>query len=227
VSVRGPLVHWAVVAASVAALPVRGQSLPSKVSAAPLEVEVAFSDPVSALNLPIAWVGRETEEQFGVLGVRVHWRRTGPRQGEPAEVCRVILLPRHPLERERGDCVMGIALRSPGSRSVWLLLSAARRSLGLPASPTGPLSLQQRRDLARTLGRVAAHELVHVLAPGHPHASRGLMRARLDRSALTERGARFDSGTGEALRAALGGAEPAATLMASGHARPGGGWREH
>jgi hypothetical protein len=194
---------------------------PGSPANAPLELEVTWDDPASALPVPSEWVGDELQKQFGALGVLVRWRLASATRGEPLEVCRVILLRSHPLESVRQRGTMGLAQCHPRSRSVWLGLSAVRRTLGL--HPTQRLSLLQGRDLARALGRVAAHELVHVLVPGQPHASSGLMQARLNRRALSEGRVFFDPDTSTALRAALREAAHPETRVAGGLAPPQAG----
>jgi hypothetical protein len=219
---RGGIVFAAALAVCVAVVPVQ-TAHPAPVSphasGAPLTIDVVWDDPTSAVLVPSTWVGEEVREQFDALGVRVRWRHTKPQEGEPAEVCWVIVLGSNPLEYARSRGTMGFTQRDSVSRSVWLLLAAVDRAIGLPVRPATPLSILQRRDLARALGRVAAHELVHVLAPGHAHASSGLMQARLNRRVLTETGVRFDPGTGAALRAAL----LPATRVAGGPALPWAG----
>ena len=201
----GPLVLLAL--GVLLAATARGQAwqLPRQptTARAPLEIDVVWDDPESALLVPNAWVGKEVQAQFGRLGVRVRWRKGNADRGEAASACRVILLRRHPLERERGRGTMGFAQRDSQSRSVWLLLASVRRALGLSSRPEIPLTQLQRVELARALGRVAVHELIHVLVVSHPHAVGGVMGKRLDTDLLTADGVQLDAGTGLALRAAL------------------------
>lgn len=161
-----------------------------------LGIDIVWDDPCSELPVPSAWAGRELSDQFPPLGVVVRWGRAAPCAGTPPETCRVILLARNPLADAQGRGTLGFARRDSSFCSVWLLLAATRRTLGLPLSAEVPLSAGQRRALACALGRVAAHELVHVLVPELAHARSGLMQARLDRRLLTEPGARFDAATG-------------------------------
>lgn len=62
--------------------------------------------------------------------------------------------------------------------------------------------IRKARDLGRALGRVIAHEVIHALAPDHPHADEGVMLGTQKRATLT-RPSRIDDGCSLALLAAL------------------------
>jgi hypothetical protein len=72
----------------------------------------------------------------------------------------------------------------------------------LPPAVAAAAPLDQRHA-ALAVGRVAAHELVHVIVPAWPHARSGLMAPWLDRSALTGASVSLDLATRDALCAAL------------------------
>ncbi len=81
---------------------------------------------------------------------------------------------------------MGAVRYQPGeaSRGAWVSVPEVAGTLGLDARP-GSWWPQQRQALARAIGRVAAHEIVHALAPQREHAATGLMSAALGRGELT------------------------------------------
>lgn len=186
------------------------------VTGPPLEIAVTWDDPTRALPFPSTWVARELAEQLRPLGILVRFQSAAEFTVTPAETFRVILLTHHPLERTRRSNAIGLAHREPRARAVWLLLSSTQRALGLSADPAFVPPLREQRMLARALARVAAHELVHALAPGHPHAADGLMRARLDRRALTGTRVDFDPATARVLLTALrGDAVPGARIVAA------------
>jgi hypothetical protein len=168
-----------------------------------LEIAVTWDDPTHALPFPSAWVAQELEAQLRPLGILVRFHAARDFTVTPAETFRVILLERHPLERTQRSNAIGLAHREPSARAVWLLLRSTTRALGLSTNPATTPPPREQRLLARALARVAAHELVHTLAPGHPHAAAGLMQARLDRSALTRPHIDFDPTTSRVLLAAL------------------------
>ena len=68
---------------------------------------------------------------------------------------------------------------------VWVYLDGVKAALGLDGSVRrGHASRQASRAIATAVGRVAAHEVIHALAPYQPHAAHGLMRSSLGRTAL-------------------------------------------
>jgi len=60
-------------------------------------------------------------------------------------------------------------------------------------------SFEAQRLVGVALGRVVAHELVHVLAPGREHASAGVMRARMSAFHLASGRPALDEDCAEAL----------------------------
>jgi hypothetical protein len=60
-----------------------------------------------------------------------------------------------------------------------------------------------RKRLAKALGRVVVHELVHRIAPELPHARSGLMREDLGASFLTRRSVSLDEASAAAVLSAL------------------------
>ena len=130
---------------------------------------------------------REVQEVFCRIGVDVAWRASEPSglfaTGASREVA-VAVLRRYPRARE-GVHVMGLvsAAVDPGlPRPVHVYLAGVEAALGPPPHPALKAGL-----LARAVGRVVAHELIHSLAPWQEHAAEGLMSASLGRDLLLGR----------------------------------------
>jgi hypothetical protein len=85
-----------------------------------------------------------------------------------------------------GRHVMG-ATRSRDARNatVWVYFDEVAETLGLAGRPPESWTGIERTQFARALGRVAAHEVVHVLLPGRPHDRAGLMAPSLGGRDLT------------------------------------------
>jgi hypothetical protein len=66
------------------------------------------------------------------------------------------------------------------------------------------------------LGRVLAHELAHLLAPGRPHSEEGLMARAVDRAVLGRAAEPLDAACLKAIRVAV--AAPSVTPARTGHA---------
>jgi hypothetical protein len=62
-----------------------------------------------------------------------------------------------------------------------------RQALGLDGVQDLRRDLKATNLLGRALGRVVAHEVVHIIAPGYPHRVEGLMCSSLSKQALTRR----------------------------------------
>jgi hypothetical protein len=85
---------------------------------------------------------------------------------------------------------------------VWAFVNNVKRAVGLDPEPGRDLAPCEHALLSRALGRVVAHEIVHAVAPDHPHDRRGLMKHSLSRGALL--GARAPLGQ-DCARAVLAG----------------------
>ena len=64
------------------------------------------------------------------------------------------------------------------------------RNLGFGTKGDSMLSPSERRDVARALGRVVVHEVIHALAPTLSHSDEGLMHDALLAGALSKRRSR-------------------------------------
>ena len=131
-------------------------------------------------------VEREVRSIFCRLGVDVGWQIGGSGHilNDDARVPQipVILRKRSPRRLE----VMGQVPQDSSVRPVvWVYLDGVKAALGLDGSVRrGHASRQASRAIATAVGRVAAHEVIHALAPYQPHAAHGLMRSSLGRTAL-------------------------------------------
>lgn len=164
------------------------------------------------------------EEASSVLeemGTQPRWRRgrvtDAAREGE----VRVVLVDRLLVDPDTKRPILGAtAAEKRAYPVVWVHLAGVRATLGQPVRSAGVISLRERRDLGLAVGRVVAHEVVHVVAPVLSHG-RGLMSHALTRGALTSPRISFEPGVAVVLRASLRGAPvpvavPTAFLAASG-----------
>jgi hypothetical protein len=138
------------------------------------------------------------------MGATVSWRRGEAGElARPGEV-RVILLDR--TAAKSGKPVLGATPpRFDVDPFVWVHVPSVRAAIGLdPRGSAFTMAPPASRALAIALGRVVAHELVHVLAPSVPHGT-GLMSALLTYRQLTAWSIPFDAEVGLAVQAALRG----------------------
>jgi hypothetical protein len=140
-----------------------------------VDSETSLSDAASAAMV------QEVDAVFRGIGIGIEVVFTAP--GAPLETGDTVVVPVVARQRQppslRPDRVMGLVLRDHAAPSpAWVFVDNVRAALGRGTTA---------RDLGTAVGRVVAHEVIHALAPGHPHASGGLMAPTLDRWALLGR----------------------------------------
>jgi hypothetical protein len=166
-----------------------------------LRLRLAWCDILRRTPFPFEVMSAEVERILGGERVEVTWRviDDDPVILGDSEV-KVILLDRPRAGPAREHLVMGSTPRE-GGRTAWAFSSVVAWALGLTREAF--LSLPQQQELARALGRVVAHEIVHVIAPEVPHARQGLMQVRMDRRELLMPGLALQSAERRAFEAEL------------------------
>jgi len=165
-----------------------------------VDLALVFYDPQGALPRGFERFAAEVQSIFRGLGVEASWRVGGDFGLSPEPEVPVILLAQDPDKSRSETRVMGLVRRDQQpQRAVWLFMDGVRFALGYapkaPANYDGPI--------ARALARVAAHEIVHAVAPDEPHASVGLMRHSLDKRFLLGRRAVIDARCASSFRTHL------------------------
>ena len=179
--------------------------LPQLSPAGPLTARLVWMDPTHAA-IGIDSVARdETRSLLRKMDVSVEWRI-----GEAGEVARpgevrVILVDRA-AARASGEPILGSTPpRFDGQPYFWVHVPNVRAAMGIRLD--GPLAAVEASSVHAfgvALGRVVAHELVHVLAPSTPHG-RGLMSEKLTRFQLSASRLELEPQVGLAVRASLRG----------------------
>ena len=156
------------------------------------------------------------------MGLEARWRRARTPEAAREGEIRVVLVDRLLVDPETKQPVLGAtASESRTFPVVWVHLAGVRATLGhSPRSPGASGSFRERRDLGLAVGRVMAHEVVHVAAPSLSHG-RGLMSRAFSRHALTSPRISFEPGVAVEVRASLRGAlapvgAPSGILAAAG-----------
>jgi hypothetical protein len=165
-----------------------GEALPR-----PADLHLVWFDPTNSLAEGFEIVAADVQSIFRGLGVESTWRVGGGYGEAPGPEVPVILLARDPLARRVPQRVLGLVLRDQEpQRAVWLFLENVRFTLGHSGKKRRP-EARRAAQLARAVARVAAHEIIHAIAPDEPHAETGLMRHALDRHFLTAERASIDA----------------------------------
>jgi hypothetical protein len=193
-------------------------------AAAPLAAEVDSAPSVPILHL--VWVDptdvatgselvarAEAETLLSRMGVTVSWRRGTPGEQMQRGEVWVILVGESPESRS-DSVVLGATKRGAVCPAVWVRVPNVRRALGVPRGPSlFGLAGFERRLVSVAIGRVIAHEIVHVVAPSVPHGT-GLTAANLTRSQLRAPTIAVEAEVALAVQASLRGSPvfaPAAT----------------
>jgi hypothetical protein len=153
-------------------------------------------------------MAREVERIFGEIGVEVVWRNGDDAPSHKDEPTRLLTLPLilqagEPSAWGLDSSVMGATLGSrQASQAVYIFVPNVIRSLELDFDG-GIESPKGGHRLARALGRIAAHEVVHAVAPTYPHMAEGLMERSLMPRFLVKYRVRLDPRVSRAFLSAL------------------------
>jgi len=148
-----------------------------------VELKAVGIDLASLAPLTLSAMRRELDVVLGPAGLTLAWRSSRPEGESSADELRVVFLRSTGLGADRGANALGRTALDIPAPSTWVYVPNVAIALGFePDEVQG--SFEAQRLVGIALGRVVAHEVVHVLAPGREHASAGVMRARLSASHL-------------------------------------------
>jgi hypothetical protein len=129
------------------------------------------------------------------------WRRSRPGDETDPDELRVVLMRTAGVGGDEG--ALGSTSRGGPAPTIWVYVPTVAHALGFELEALAT-SLEEQRLLGIALGRVLAHELVHLLAPHVPHAEKGIMRSRLHAFFLTRGRSALEQECAEALAAGAG-----------------------
>ncbi len=186
--------------------------VPSEAASPPAgtSVGLVWFDPENMLPDGFAEARQEIDAIFRGIGVEVRWTQGGHDSGYLSagrpEVAVVLVAE----DRSHGPrSVMGLVLRGEKTiRVAWVFVNNVRVALGHRPLRPRP-SPEQIPELARAVARVAAHEVVHAIAPDEPHAREGLMSEALSRHFLLRERAIIDPRCASAFLSRLAALPPA------------------
>jgi hypothetical protein len=129
---------------------------------------------------------KEVDAIFDEVGVEIVWHK-GLTEQPPSDAIHlnVVLMPGDSSGWGLGNHAMGVVVGDLFPRqTLYVFLPNILRTLGLRLKPGRAASARETNELARAVGRVVAHELVHAFCPDRPHTETGLMNALLNRKVL-------------------------------------------
>lgn len=166
--------------------------------APPVELRAVGIDLAALAPLTLAAMRQEVRLVLAPAGLTCAWRSAEPGAETSLGELRVIFLRSTGLGADRGGTALGRTALGIPVPATWVYVPNVALALGLePDAVRGSFEAQRRVGIA--LGRVVAHELVHVLAPEREHARAGVMRRTLGGFHLASGRAALEQGDTEAL----------------------------
>lgn len=148
----------------------------------------------------------EIRRILGTLGAAASWL-AGPQNRQiyfPSREIQIVLSSSPPSAWGLPDNVMGLVVptASRPRREIIIFPLWLTQVLGPPYDERPPGQIEDLR-FAHSLARIIAHEVVHAVAPEHPHATSGLMHGQQNRATLLNEGMAIDPVCAEAFRSGL------------------------
>jgi hypothetical protein len=131
--------------------------------------------------LRAAW--SQTAAVLDQLGARLRIRWAAPGDVQDAGDITVVLLPGRPGPQLKAT-VLGVVQPDGAPRVLWLFPEVVAAALDMADGARSAWTPAEQAALATALGRVAAHELVHLICPWRPHDRDGLMAERMSQAIL-------------------------------------------
>ena len=147
-------------------------------------LDLVYVDVQDAAPQALPVLTREAGRILSQVGVNARWRPGGRGVVARDQELTVVLMADIGAARIPTHVLGATVLGDSAVRTVWVYLPHVAATLGVDPNPSGP---GDAHALAVALGRVAAHEILHALAPRLAHSRKGLMAERLGRSALLGR----------------------------------------
>ena len=139
------------------------------------------------------------------LGVEADWMKIEDALAGEAPRLSVVMMDVEPAACGLAPHTLGAAKGENGPRDVVFLFTPnVVRAAVHPAKRGNCEAVRVQAQVGRALGRVIAHEIVHAVAPGHPHAHEGLMNPSLSQAALLQSSLPFDPSCARIFRSQLG-----------------------
>jgi len=181
-----------VVALVAATLPRSGALAADALPTARGSVDLVWVAPSGGCPVDPPSVVGEARRLLRWTSLSLAWRLASASDEAASSEISVVVLRSDPARRARPP--LGATMRG-SNVTAWIMCSEIARTINAPDAPSASLNT--------AMGRVLAHELVHALAPGIPHAPYGLMAAKVDAAILTQPTLEMDSRLLRAVRAEL------------------------
>ncbi len=169
-------------------------------------ISLTWHDPHHRISSKLESMFREVKDIFRRVGVDAVMRFPGEHTKSAGKTIalRVVLIPHLASDWGLSSYVMGMVPTTQAQpQTVFVFFPGVGRALGHHHVYERSSRPKKNSQMRRALARVIAHEIVHALAPAHPHAAGGLMSGKQTRATLLMRRTTLDAACGRALLTAL------------------------
>ena len=186
----------------------------------PLSLTLVWYDTYRLLPGSFESMAREVIRIYEEVGVDVMWEfgrecYIDVVDPDPFRV-DVVLLPSHPTSWGLKATAMGVATHREGARgSVYVFFPALTRTLRLSPQIGDFLHPRAQKMVSRAMARIISHELLHVMAPQHPHTKSGLMNGHMSKRYMEGPIVHLDDVSAGVLRSEMIGKAPQSAVASS------------
>ena len=190
-------------------------AIPSLLATETHHLPILWLNGAEATSFPAAVAEQEVVEIFRDMDIEVSWvSQTRSQEENTPPPIRVIVISTPPDRWSLPADALGVRIVDGlQARAVYVLLSSLQRALGIAPNMHRRPTPMERRQIAEAVGRVAAHEIVHLLTQSGEHDAGGLMRASWSLSSLTTRKLRVQPATIRQVKTSATLNGPAATKL--------------
>jgi len=186
----------------------------------PLSLTLVWYDTYRLLPGSFESMAREVIRIYAEVGVDVMWEfgrecYIDDFDPDPLRV-DVVLVPSSPTSWGLKANAMGVATHREGAKgSVYLFFPALIRTLRLSSEIGDVFHPRAQKMVSRAMARVISHELLHVMAPQHPHTKGGLMNESMSKGYLERPMIHLDDRSAGVLRGEMIGKAPQSAVASS------------
>ena len=144
-------------------------------------LRLVWIDVLDSAPFAFRYASREASAILADAGVATTWTLGDASTVTGEDELKIVLMPGAANGARLPAHVMGGTPRGARSHTTWVYLSNVLWALGVADRAVRSLAPSDEATVARALGRVVAHEIVHAVAPEVPHSRSGLMADRMGR----------------------------------------------
>lgn len=167
-------------------------------------LSLTWFDAWGLCQLAVRGATEEVKRILSEAGVEAEWMRIEDALASGRPRLSILLIDVEPEAWGLAAHSLGAAKGEGGRRDAVLIFTPnVIRAAGHPVERGGCETVRMQAQIGRALARVIVHEIVHAVAPGHPHSEGGLMNPSLSPAALLQSSAEVDPACARTFRSRL------------------------